>query len=222
MKAIVDFLKEMGRSDWYHDAPFQQRMYNDITIQESEQSYYKKIAPMYTAAVCALVSVPTDKYEILQGLLNEIEDNQKNFEMPSNELLDSLMRDYEHSNYQVHGLKDDYDYLCFVRDCMRVQMYYLDNFKKKIPFQITQKLEVAENKDAVATNPVKQNETIKGVKGLAVYLKIGVTKAQDIINSQVLQENGVAYRVGNAWNFNLQKLEELLSKQPTILYKRNK
>ena len=65
-------------------------------------------------------------------------------------------------------------------------------------------------------------EPIKGVKGLAQYLNIGTTKAQDIINSNTLQENGVAYRVGNGWIFNAQKLDEILSKNPTLLYKRNK
>lgn len=31
-----------------------------------------------------------------------------------------------------------------------------------------------------------------------------------------------AYRVGKGWNFNPQKLDELLAKQPNILYKCNK
>lgn len=69
---------------------------------------------------------------------------------------------------------------------------------------------------------IKQDEPIKGVKGLAAYLKIGITKAQGIINSNILQENGIAYRIGISWNFNPQKLNELLSQSPTVLYKRNK
>ena len=101
-------------------------------------------------------------------------------------------------------------------------MYFLENFKKKFPSHKAQKLEVDKNEAAIVTNPVKQDEPIKGVKGLAAYLKRSVTKAQDIINSNILQEKGIAYRVGNAWNFNPQKLNELLSQSPTVLYKRNK
>ena len=226
MDAILDFLNELKRSDWFDTVPFAQRKYNDITVQESEQSYYKKIDSMYSAAVGAFVSVPSEKYEILHSLLNEVEDCQKYFQMPSDEnsdeILSLLMHDYNQSKNQVRGLKDDYDYLIFVRNCMRIQVYYLEKFKKLFPSQKTQEIEIEDNKEEIATNITKQNEPIKGVKGLAAYLKIGVTKAQDIINSNILQENGIAYRVGNAWNFNPQKLDELLSQNPTVLYKRNK
>lgn len=219
MDDILSFLNEMRRSDWFNNVPFQQRKYNDIGVRESEQSYYNKIATMYSAAVVALVSVPTEKYEILQGLLEEVEKEQECFEMPSDELLNSLMHDYNQSNNRVRGLKEDYDYLSFVRNCMRTQMYFLGNFKKKFPSSGKDKSNKVETQEATSTNSIDQNEPIKGVKGLAEYLKIGVTKAQDVINSNILQDNGIAYRVGNGWNFNPQKLDELLAKQPNILYK---
>lgn len=222
MNSIKIFLDEIRRSDWLDDVPFLQRKYNGITVQESEQSYYNRIAPMYSAAVIALISVPTEKIEILQALLDEVKKCQEYFELPSDELLNSLMHDYNQSNNQVHSLKEDYDYLCFVRNCMKIQMYFLENFKKKFPSHKAQKLEVDKNEAAIVTNPVKQDEPIKGVKGLAAYLKIGTTKAQGIINSKILQENGIAYRIGKAWNFNPQKLNELLSQSPTVLYERNK
>lgn len=222
MDAILCFLNEMRRSDLYYDVPFQQRKYNDITVQESEHSYYNKIALMYSAAIVALISVPTEKYEILQKLLDEVEDCQKCFEMPSDELLNSLMHDFNQTNNQVRGLKEDYDYLCFVRNCMRTQMYFLSIFKRKFPSAKSNEADEAETQETPSTNISNQNEPIKGVKGLATYLKIGVTKAQDVINSNILQDNGIAYRVGNAWNFNRQKLDELLAKHPNILYKRNK
>lgn len=222
MDAILSFLNEMRRSDWDYDVPFQQRKYNGIAIQESEHSYYNKIAPMYSAAVVALISVPTEKYEILQGLLVEVENCQKCFELPSDELLNSLMHDFNQSNNQMRGLKDDYNYLCFVRNCMKTQMDFLGKFKKKFPSTKSNRLDETEAQETTQTNISNQNEPIKGVKGLATYLKIGVTKAQDVINSNILQDNGIAYRVGNAWNFNPQKLDELLANHPNILYKRNK
>ena len=222
MDDILSFLNEMRRSDWLNDVPFQQRKYNDIGVRESELSYYNKIAPMYSAAVIALVSVPTEKYAILQGLLEEVENKQECFEMPSDELLNSLMHDYNQSNNRVRGLKDDYDYLCFVRNCMRMQMDFLEKFKKKFPSSGREKSDNVKTQEGTPTNTTNQNEPIKGVKGLAKYLKICTTKAQDVINSNILQDNGIAYRVGKGWNFNPQKLDELLAKEPNILYKRNK
>lgn len=212
----------MRRSDWLHDVPNQERRYNGISIQESEQSYYKKISQLYSAAVVSLITIPMEKYGILQGLLGEVEDCQRCFEMPSDELLDSLMHDYNQSNNQVRGLKDDYDYLCFVRECMKIQMYFLGNFKKKFPPSDSYETVVAETNTITDADTSTQQKPIKGVKGLAAYLNIGTTKAQDIINSNILQDNGIAYHTGRGWNFNPCKLEEFLSNNPYILYKRNK
>lgn len=221
MNAILDFLNEMRRSDWYHDIPSQLRKYNDISIHESEQSYYNKIAPLYSAAVIALVNVSSDKYNILQSLIDEVKDCQDSFEIPSEELLNSLMHDYNQSNHQIRGLKEDYDYLCFVRECIKIQKDFLNRFRNKFPQKRTDTIEIKET-ESTSTYNTNKKEPIKGVKGLAQYLNIGTTKAQDIINSNTLQENGVAYRVGNGWIFNAQKLDEILSKNPTLLYKRNK
>lgn len=221
-KEIILFLNEMKRSNWYDHVPFQQRKYNDIRVQESEQSYYKKVEDMYFAAVFALISMPTEKYVILLELLEEVENTQECFEMPSDELLNSLIFEYNQCNNQIRGLKEDYDYLCFVRDCMRIQKYFLGKFIKRIPISGKYNQDKIEKQNTIPTNTTNQNEPIKGVRGLAAYLKTCPTKAQDIINSNILQEKGIAYRVGNAWNFNPQKLDELLSQNPTVLYKRNK
>lgn len=223
MDAILNFLNEMRRSDWADDVQSMHRKYNGTTIQETELSYSKKIVLMYNAAVLALVNVPSEKYEIILKLIEEVVDCQECFEMPSDELLKSFIHDYEQSNHTNRRLKDDYDYLCFVRDCMKIQIYYLNLFKNKFPKFYSQEIETAEEKVKEKEIPsTKQNEPIKGVKGLAAYLNIGTTKAQDIINSNILQDMGVAYRVGKGWNFHPQKLEELLSNNPELLYKRNK
>ncbi len=60
-------------------------------------------------------------------------------------------------------------------------------------------------------------ELIKGVKGLAEFLGCGVTKAQDIMNSGVLQERDIAYRAGNRWRFNKYLLNRLLEEEPEVL-----
>ena len=222
MDIITLFLNEMRRSDWHDNVPFEQRKYNDVCVQESAQAYSNKVAPLYSDAVVALVKVPPEKYDILLSLIDEVVECQKNFLIPSDETLDAIMLDYNQSNHQVHSLKEDYDYLSFVSDCMKIQKDFLENFKNKFPNIHTNKRETTEDEKKEKTSPIKQNEPIKGVKGLASYLDIGTTKAQDILNCEILQKKGVAYRVGKQWHINPIKLNELLSKEPDILYKRNR
>ena len=60
-------------------------------------------------------------------------------------------------------------------------------------------------------------ELIKGVNGLAEFLGCGSTKAQNIMNSGILQERDIAYRAGNRWRFNKTLLTRLLDEEPEIL-----
>ena len=60
-------------------------------------------------------------------------------------------------------------------------------------------------------------ELIKGINGLADFLGCCSTKAQNIINSGVLQERNIAYRAGNRWRFNKTLLTRLLEEEPGIL-----
>ena len=64
---------------------------------------------------------------------------------------------------------------------------------------------------------VEPRELIKGVSGLADFLACGNTKAQNIMNSGVLQEREIAYRAGNRWRFNKTLLTRLLEEEPEIL-----
>jgi len=52
--------------------------------------------------------------------------------------------------------------------------------------------------------------------GLAEYLGCGTTKAQDIMNSGILQDRDIAYRAGNRWRFNKVLLTKLLQEEPEI------
>lgn len=66
---------------------------------------------------------------------------------------------------------------------------------------------------------VEPRELIKGVSGLAEFLGCGSTKAQNIINSKILQERDIAYRAGNRWRFSKTLLTKLLEEEPEILNK---
>ncbi len=71
------------------------------------------------------------------------------------------------------------------------------------------------------TTPSKEEprELIKGIRGLAEFLGCGNTKAQNIMNSGILQERDIAYRAGNRWRFNKTRLTRLLDEEPEILNK---
>ena len=64
---------------------------------------------------------------------------------------------------------------------------------------------------------VEPRDLIKGVSGLAKFLACGSTKAQNIINSGILQKRDIAYRAGNRWRFNKTLLTRLLEDEPEIL-----
>ena len=77
-----------------------------------------------------------------------------------------------------------------------------------------------QTKEIIATNSVEEKtdkrRIIKGVRGLKEYLGIGLTKAQEILNSQILQQKGIAYRVGKDWRINSEKLDRLIADDPYI------
>lgn len=60
-------------------------------------------------------------------------------------------------------------------------------------------------------------KTIKGVRQFADYIHKSPATAQKILNKGVLQENAVAYRVGNSWTFNVERLDQLIAEDPQIL-----
>ncbi len=56
-----------------------------------------------------------------------------------------------------------------------------------------------------------------GVAGLAKALGCGKTKANEIIQSNILKDLGIQYAVGRTWKFNAKKLSEYLREHPDFL-----
>jgi len=77
--------------------------------------------------------------------------------------------------------------------------------------------ELEEEKSSQVQAKDEPRELIKGVNGLAEFLGCGITKAQSIMNSGILQNHEIAYRAGNRWRFNKTLLSELLQEEPEIL-----
>ena len=219
MKAITSFINELRRSEWYDDTVFANRRYNGIRVVESGQTFYNVIEPLYNEAVIELMIIPYEKLGVLFSLIEEVEELQSCFDMPSDELLKSLMRDYKNSGNRRKSIKEDYEYLSFVKECMKIQKQFLAKFKKKLSNSSDNSDNVIIERNEEINKPI---EVIKGVKGLAIFLNKGTTTAQAILNCGILQKEGIAYRVGNGWNINTEKLSQLLAKNPDLLAKRGK
>ena len=87
--------------------------------------------------------------------------------------------------------------------------------QKKLLEMLLEKIEAEESEQSQIKN--EPRELIKGIDGLAEFLSCGTTKAQNIMNSGILQERGIAYRAGNRWRFNKTLLTRLLEEEPEIL-----
>ena len=94
-------------------------------------------------------------------------------------------------------------------------MYESACAQKKLLELLLEEFETEETKQTPLE--VEPRELIKGVSGLADFLACGNTKAQNIINSGILQERDIAYRAGNRWRFNKTLLTRLLEEEPEIL-----
>ena len=57
---------------------------------------------------------------------------------------------------------------------------------------------------------------VMGVRGLAKFVGVGVTKAQEIVNSKILEENGISYWEGRKICFDGEKLATFLTSNPDM------
>ena len=67
------------------------------------------------------------------------------------------------------------------------------------------------------TLPSAVGDVLVGIEALRKYLHCGPNKAQDIVDSKILQKAGVAYRVGRTNQFDRKKLDAFLAANPTAL-----
>ena len=94
-------------------------------------------------------------------------------------------------------------------------MYESACAEKELLEMLLEESEAEESKQSQIKD--EPRELIKGINGLAEFLGCGTTKAQNIMNSGVLQERDIAYRAGNRWRFNKTLLTRLLDEEPEIL-----
>ena len=71
------------------------------------------------------------------------------------------------------------------------------------------------------SEPIIPQETetiISGIRELAKALGVGINKAQAIVNSKILEKDGIQWNAGT-WKFNKQKLLKFIEENPTAFSK---
>jgi hypothetical protein len=209
---IYDFIKELERSE------IGDKSYNGVSLLQGIETYSKVLKDMFFEVKAEIINL-TDKQIrlILQDVKTLIEETY--YDVPTEEAVKRMEEDYLDSRNS--DLKKEIEFAKFLRSMVGVQKYYskeLYNMLSEIigveKIEKSQKEEVKTEENQKET---KEGKVIKGVQGLADYLKIGKTLAQAVINSNLLEQNKAQYRVGKTWNFDKNKIDELLEKYPEIL-----
>lgn len=227
MRNITIFLKELERCDVCDptmNGGVDNLSYNGFTVGQSSASYEPYLRRLYQNAVEELLCLPADKSAILNAELLRIADCQRYFDVPSYECLVQHERDISIRYNQ--SLKQAVEFIRHILNCVEIQKSMLRDFDSLISKpEETNKMQAPESKekeiksdDMEKAAPLRTDHIIRGVKGLANHLQLGTTKAQSILNSKILQKNGIAYRVGKVWNIDGRKLNDALSENPDLLY----
>ena len=126
MNNIEALLSELSRSSMNPESS----SYNSIKENQSSMSYRLKIEQLYNNAVSELYGLNDTQRKIVIRRIGEVQENQKYFDIPTNETVNSLLRDY---NNQAEGkrnktLLNDYRYCKFVLECVAIQKVHLEKF----------------------------------------------------------------------------------------------
>lgn len=213
---IYDLIKELQRCE------IGDKSYNGILLEQCTETYSKKLQDMFFEAKAEIINLTDKQINLLfKDVKTLIEDTF--YDIPTLECVKRMEEDY--LNSRNLGLKKEIEFAKFLRAMVGVQKYYAESLYNMLSDAIGEgKIEKPQQQEEVKTEEKEKNQketkeekVIKGVQGLADYLKIGKTLAQAVINSKLLQKNGAQYRAGKSWIFEKNKLNQLLEKEPELL-----
>ena len=229
IKDIYDYLNELARCEWHNNAIIQGIKYNGIDINQGTETYYTILSGMRNKAEQALLTLSTTGQDLALNAIygKVIELLEQPVDIISQSAVDALKEDFPLQN-RTQAIQADIELGQFIIDMRKVQLYYikeLTSFMRTLLHIPTGENSEAQQatetkiKDIVDNKEPQQKpdkRVIKGVKGLKAHLGIGLTKAQEILNSGILQKRGIAYKNGKAWRINAEKLDNLLANEPYI------
>jgi len=100
-----------------------------------------------------------------------------------------------------------------MKESIAQQQEMIAEFERELELAVSQSC-----KDKYSILRGGAEKVISGVRQFAEYIHKSPATAQKILNSNVLQECGVAYRVGNTWNINIESLDRIIAEDPQILH----
>lgn len=219
---IYNYLKELERCEWKDNTIVNGIKYNGISIEQGTETYQRILNDLKDKAEQSILSLSAEsQIQILRVIYHKAtEIADETYDIIDQNTVEALKRDFPTN--RTPEIKAEIELGQFVVDMHNIQRFH----QTKLLSFLRQLLSDEQGIPPTETNKIKSDaqkgtestgkQVIKGVKGLATYMGIGTTKAQEILNSGILQEQGIAYRSGKAWRLNAEKLEKLLSAHPAI------
>lgn len=218
MDTIKMFLTEVTACDVFNDTNGKYS-YNGFKLEETSVAYHVKLHALYKQALMKTPFMSKETKEGVGIIIKSYKEAQSLFDAPDEAWLESMNKEIQDGNDNP-SLKRERNFVKMVRECVSLQKFYLDEFATAIGCisaeQVVSELDVVD--DIAATTSTDEN-LIKGVKGLAEFLGCGINSAQGIINSKMLEEKKIQYKIGKAWRFNKNKLASLLETNPEVFKK---
>lgn len=233
IKYIYDYLNELSKCIWYNNAIENGIKYNDIDLSQGTEYYQKMLSVMHENVEQMLLKLSADgQHQMLQALFGKVtEMYEQPYDVLTIDDVEALKRDT--IGNRTTSVEAEIELGYFVVQMHGIQRYFQQTLLTflgnllGVPTQpVTDETDTeVEDVEPTRTLPTDEPHTapqsedkriIKGVKGLGKYLGCGTTKAQEILNSGILQKNGIAYPAGKGWRINREKLDMHLSENPYV------
>lgn len=218
---IYGYLNELSRCEWRDNAIANGIKYNGITIEQGTEAYQKHLEAMQSEAEEGILSLASSgQSKVLNAIYRKAKEaSEQDYDIITDKAVEALKAEFPIP--RTEAIKAEIQLGEFVIEMHSLQTYYLSTFISFIDNLLDNDTTVEATQPEPEVRPTPADKEtdkriIKGVKGLSQALGIGITKTQEILNSSILQRKGVAYRNGNAWRINAQKLDDMLSHNPNI------
>ena len=233
-KPIYDFLQELLRCEYYplKKVPTDAFAYNGIPYIQGEDAYRAKLDRMMAEFKTAILELSgTATFQTVINTVNKDfnENHDYHYDIPNESNIMSMERDYAAS--PTPSLLQSINEARFMSGMVSLQRRYFEDACKFLT-SITDKhisVETSCNKfetcddlsynapDDSAKETGVDEQTIRGVKGLANYIRCGATKAQAIINSKILEKSKprIQFYAG-CWIFKRKELDDFMENNPAV------
>lgn len=223
IKSIYNYLNELSRCEWRDNAIANGIKYNGITIEQGTETYQRILEAMQSEAEEAILSLLTSGQDrAIRAIYRKAKEaHEQDYDVITPLAVEALKQEFPAE--RTEAVMREIQLGEFVIEMHSLQTYHLSTFISFIDYLLDNDTTVEATQPEPEARPTPtenkaDKRIIKGVKGLSEHLGIGITKAQEVLNSGILQQKGVAYRNGNAWRINAEKLDNLLGDEPYIFY----